>query len=423
MPENIVLSTGKIVLALVVVLGFGHLGGVLARVLRQPPVVGECLFGLFLGPALIAMVHAGRPGPALPGEVTEALTLLAHAGLAWFLAGVAHELRPKADDLSRRAITLVSVGTLVPSALVGLLFAGWLRSTGDPQLLARAPWSAQLLMICLSMMVTAVPVLARIIIDRGLASTAPARLALTAAVIADTAVWLLLAVALGLASGTERDVVTAVGVLAAGACIAVLVRPLLRSERISRCCARYPLVTAVSIGLVALLLFETTAHAGLTGVPGAVLAGLAVPAGQEGTGWPAAVHKVVMTGRGLVPVYFVMTGLQVFSGPMPALPGTVTATLLAIAGKIGGGYLGARLGGSSAKDGLLVGVLVNTRGLTEIVVLQAGFTAGLLSPALFVALLLMALITTVITGPLLSVTGGRRATVQPGSVEVHRATQ
>ncbi|GAA1959240.1 cation:proton antiporter [Amycolatopsis minnesotensis] len=404
-----VLAAGQVLLALAAALGLGCLGRVLARLLRQPPVIGEIVFGLFAGPAVVLVAHR-RTGtaPVLPGAVTEALTVVGHAGLALFLVGVAHELRPRTGRLSRRAVVWVTAGTLVPPVASGLLFAWWVRSSGDPGLRTVAAWPAQLLMICVALTVTAVPVLARILVDRGLTATPAGRLAMTAAIVADAAAWILLAITLGFATGSAGGVVTAVWVVAAGLAVSVLARPVLRLDRVARAAARHPWPAAVVIGTVALGMAAGTEHAGLTGVLGAVLAGLAIPGGSRAGGWAVAVGKVVAAGRLLVPVYFVTAGLRVFAGPLPALSwwAVVLATALAITGKVGGGYLGARLGGLPRREGVRIGVLVNTRGLTEIVLLQTGFTAGLLSPALFVALVVMALVTTVLTGPLLSFAGG-----------------
>ena len=125
--------------------------------------------------------------------------------------------------------------------------------------------------------------------------------------------------------------------------------------------------------------------------------GLAIPAG----GWDAVVRRVTRAGRLLVPVFFVVTGITVFAGQFGSTPwfAIVLATALGIVGKVGGGYLGARIGGAPASDAVRVGVLVNTRGLTELVVLQAGYGAGILTAPVFLALVVMALVTTAMTGP------------------------
>nr|AKQ20694.1 putative cation/H+ antiporter [uncultured bacterium] len=150
---------------------------------------------------------------------------------------------------------------------------------------------------------------------------------------------------------------------------------------------------------------------GLTPIFGAFLAGLMIP---KGPAWERVAGLIGGTGRVFVPVFFVVAGMTLATGGIGALPwsGVVLAVLLGIAGKVGGGYLGARWGGEDRLTSVRIGVLVNTRGLTEIVVLQVGYTAGLLTPGLFVALLVMALVTTTLTGPLLDLIVRRRVLLE-----------
>jgi Kef-type K+ transport system membrane component KefB len=145
----------------------------------------------------------------------------------------------------------------------------------------------------------------------------------------------------------------------------------------------------------------TAVHSlGLTAIFGAFLAGVVVPRDEA---WSRVVALVSRVGRAFVPVFFVVAGTTLSTSGVSAFPwiGVALALALGVLGKVGGGYAGARWGGEDAVTSLRVGVLVNTRGLTEIVVLQIAFTAGLLTPGLFVALLVMALVTTALTGPLL----------------------
>ncbi|MEU4746511.1 cation:proton antiporter, partial [Actinosynnema sp. NPDC023658] len=170
---------------------------------------------------------------------------------------------------------------------------------------------------------------------------------------------------------------------------------------------RHPRATGVAIAAVALLTAFQLEHWGLTAVFGAFVVGLALPGGA----WEKVARPVMSFGRLLVPVFFVVAGMGVANAPRGSVPwaAILIATGLAILGKVGGGYAGARLAGQDRRTSLSVGVLVNTRGLTEIVVLQAGYSAGLLSVQLFLALVVMALATTGMTGPLLSLIERTRA--------------
>ena len=146
----------------------------------------------------------------------------------------------------------------------------------------------------------------------------------------------------------------------------------------------------------------TVERLGLTAIFGAVLVGLAIPAGKDGP-WTATAASVAKAGRALVPVFFVVTGITVLTSAFAAASWAliVIATTLGALGKLGGGYLGARRGGQSRRTSARVGVLMNTRGLTELIVLKVGYSAGILSAPLFLALVVMALTTTAMTGPLL----------------------
>jgi Kef-type K+ transport system membrane component KefB len=130
------------------------------------------------------------------------------------------------------------------------------------------------------------------------------------------------------------------------------------------------------------------------------------------------VHWVTRLGLAFVPVFFVETGLEVFAKPFPGIPwlAMIVVTVLAMLGKLGGGYAGARLGGYSRITSARVGALLNTRGLTEIVALQAGFHAGILTASMFLVCLVMALVTTCATGPLMTWTNRTQRRVAPATV-------
>jgi Kef-type K+ transport system membrane component KefB len=149
----------------------------------------------------------------------------------------------------------------------------------------------------------------------------------------------------------------------------------------------------------------TVEHSGMTAILGAVLAGFAIPASEP---WADAVGEVLTGGERLIPIYFVVSGITVLTkGFATASASLICLAILAgLAGKIAGGYTGARLGGLDTVDSLRVGVLMNTRGLTELLVLQVGYNAGVLTAPLYLALVVMALVTTLLAGPLLQLIDG-----------------
>jgi Kef-type K+ transport system membrane component KefB len=417
-------TIGHTAAALVVVLAVGYLGRRAARLAGQPSVVGEIAVGMLVGPALLGWVWPQAKPVLLPAPVLDALTWIGHAGLVLYLVGVAHELRLDRSRLRDRAIPWTAAGSLLPSLVAGLALAGWLLWDGSPELRGHTPVAAFVLMVAIAMAVSAVPVLARILTDRGLTTTRSGRLALTSAALIDAVAWLVLAVVLAIAKGGEGGIVLAATVLVVGLAVTVGVRRLLAATPVGRAAGRLPWVVTVLVGGAALGSAALAEEWGLTAIFGAFVVGLMLPAGAPH--WDAPVRRVSKLGLWLVPIFFVTTGLKLWtgSGGLPWLV-AVVATVLAIVAKIGGGYLFSRWGGEDRRRSLRVGVLLNTRGLTEIVLLQAGYNAGVITPALYLALLVMALVTTAMTGPLLTATdrflpGGDR---KPRQEAAHAITE
>ncbi|MFI9008473.1 cation:proton antiporter [Actinosynnema sp. NPDC053489] len=397
------LRAAHVVVVLAVVLVAAYLGRVAARATRQPEVVGEILAGILVVPAVLAVGGAPALAAVLPTDVVSPLKVLGQVGLVLFLVGVAHELRHGGTTLGARAVGWVTVGAFVPALLTGLVMAAWVVWVADPDLRGDAPTAALVLMVAVALSVTAVPVLARVLRDRGMTDTRSGRLAMASAVVTDSAAWVLLVLAIGISGG----VLVSLALVGVGAAVTAVGRVALRGRVPTALAERFPALTAAAVAAVALLAAFEFEHRGLTAVFGAFAVGLAVPGGV----WSRAVHLVMTTGRLLVPVFFVVAGMGVANAPRGSVPwaAILVAVALAVVGKVGGGYAGARLAGEDRRTAVKVGVLVNTRGLTEIVVLQAGYSAGLLSARLFLALVVMALATTGLTGPLLSLIERTRA--------------
>jgi K+:H+ antiporter len=393
-----------VVAVLVVVLAAALLGRLAARAARQPEVIGEILAGILVVPVVVAVAGHGALAALMPPDVLGVLKYIGKIGLVLFLVGVAHELRRGGGGLGSRSVGWVTIGSFFPALASGLVFAGWVLWSGDGVLRGSAPALSLVLMIAVALSVTAVPVLARILEDRDMMAGRNGKLSMAAAVFTDSTAWLLLVVAMGTASGGWGGVVRSLVVLAVGVAIALLGRILLRGSTAGTLAARFPRLLSVAVAVAALVVAIEMEHWGLTAVFGAFVVGLAMPDGEGAERWEEVTRPVASLGRLFVPVFFVVAGMGLFATPSSSLPwfAAALATALAILGKVGGGYLGARLGGETRRDAVTIGVLMNTRGLTEIVVLQAGYSAGLLSAALFLALVVMALVTTGLTGPLLS---------------------
>jgi Kef-type K+ transport system membrane component KefB len=402
MSAALVLRGANVLAALVVILLIGLAGRQVARWLRQPEVIGEIVGGLAAGPLAVALLGAGRFHLLLPADVLSVLKLFGEIGLILLLVGVAHELRVGGERLPRRAVVWVAVGSFVPSLVLGAVLGVWLARSGDHSLRGDSPVPALVLMVAVTMAITAVPVLARILTDRNMTRSLPGRLAMTGAIAMDTGGWLLLAVAVGLRSGRLAGFLHAMVVLACGALAALAIRRVLRTEAAGRFCERLPRTTAVALAAVAIAMALTVEHLGLTSILGAALVGLAVPA-AESSPWAKPVEWVTAVGKALVPVFFVVTSVTVLVKALSSAPWPLMVTVIALAtlGKAGGGYLGARMGGQPTTTSLRVGALMNTRGLTELIVLQVGYSTGILTAPLMLTMIVMALVTTALTGPFL----------------------
>lgn len=401
---------------LAVVLLLARAGRAAARRLRQPEVIGETVVGLAAGPAVLHLLGQDVFDTVLPGTQLEALKWISKIGLVLFLVGLAHELRA-GSGVAGRSTLWVAAGSLVPPLFAGTLLTGYVLLADDPAVRGTAPFPSFLLMVAVTMSITAVPVLARILADRGLSTTPTGRLALAAAVVIDSVGWLLCMVAIGLAAGSASGVLHSFLALGLGAVGALAVRYGVRVPAVARMCARLPRTAAVALGSVALALALTVEHLGMTAILGAALVGLALPPG-ESTPWTPVVASLSRAGRALVPAFFVVTGITVLNKAFSQLSwGLLAVTiLLAFAGKGVGGYAGARLSGEPREASRRIAVLMNARGLTELIVLQAGLSAGVLTAPLALALTLMAVVTTAATGPLLGLLDRGRRSPEPAPV-------
>jgi Kef-type K+ transport system membrane component KefB len=390
---------GLTALTLAVVVPATLLGRRAARLLRQPGIVGEIMACLLAG-GLLAAALGPRPHDV---EGWRLLETVGHLGLALFLVKAVHEIRGggAGRQLGRALLWTAAGSALLPMAC-GALFALWVLHSGDPTLQGDAPAGVLVLMLAISLAVTAVPVLAGIMEDRNLQHTPTGRLAMAVAVTIDAVTWGLLAIAVGIASGGGR--MTPYAVFVAGLLLSWAARCAAGTGAARAWAGRVsPAVPVAVTAVVAAGTALGTARLGLTDVLGAVLVALALPADGEDGVWTRAARTVGGWGRAVLPLLFTVTGVGLGAAPLGTFSGAAVllALALAVAGKLVGSYLGAWLGGRPRRARLQLAALLNARGLTEIAVLQIGYQAGILAPALYLALVVMALVTTAISGPLL----------------------
>jgi K+:H+ antiporter len=392
-----------IALAAVIVTGQG-LARILAR-FRQPPVIGEVIAGILLGPSLLGPDISSR---ILPPSVAPSLGIIAQVGVVLYMFLVGLELHlGVVRERAREIVTIAFSGIAVPF-LLGLWIAVGLYARLAPP---EVPFLSFSLFMGVAMAVTAFPVLARILADRGLSTTPLGVLALACAAVGDATAWCLLAFIVGVAHAKVSDGVR----VAAGAAVYVsvmlaLVRPLV-VRLANRWEGRAVTREAAAVLFIALLVSAAATEAiGIHAIFGAFLLGAIVP--HDCT----LAHAMVRQLRDLVtvlllPAFFAFAGMRtridLLSGAeLWLMCGLII--VVATAGKFGGTFLAARLTGYGTREAAALGALMNTRGLMELIVLNIGLELGVISQTLFAMLVLMALVTTMATSPILAMVGPRR---------------
>ncbi|WP_097221427.1 MULTISPECIES: cation:proton antiporter [unclassified Streptomyces] len=386
------------------ILAVGHGAGWLAQRLKQPYIVGQLAAGIALGPSLLGSAAPDAYTVLFPREIGTALTGLAQFALVVFLFAVGYELDLKIlGDRARTVVTVALASFVVPMAVgsgCALLFRQQLRQLDMPGLTV-----GMVLFAGVALSITAVPVLTAIVRENDLADTVPGILAVSAAGLLDVIGWTVLAgTMLDSDSGEHLLGWQGRALIAAGFVVLMLLaaRPVLR-RLLWRTRMEPSLRLALLIGF-ACASASVTQFLGLHAICGALLAGIVCPREDDGTLDPDLLRPLHVVGSLLVPYFFVFSGQSVTLNSMNTT-GWLTllvVTLLAVITKIGSGTVAARLGGVDRDDARTVGVLLSARGLTELIALNAGFQAGLVSKPLYTVLVFMALATTLLTQPLLN---------------------
>jgi K+:H+ antiporter len=402
--------------ALAAVVLLGRVLGRVFRVIHQPPVIGEVVAGIVLGPSLLGRIWPDAYAFILPPSVAPSLGLLSQLGVVLYMFLVGVELDSdmfRGRIRSTAAIALASIA--LPFAL-GVWLAGQVYAELAPSAVKYTHFE---LFVGVAMSITAFPVLARILADRGITQTALGRLALTCAAIADVTAWCLLALVVGIVQSSEgRGLLTSVLTIAFIAVMFGLVRPV--AVRVSRRWeTREPDRAAIAIVLVAVLLSALTTEAiGVHAIFGAFLLGAVIP--HDGALARALERRIeYLVTILLLPAFFAFAGMRTEIGLLTSATAWLTCAaiiIVATAGKFGGTMLAARITGHDWRRSTELGILMNTRGLMELIVLNLGLDLGIISPALFTMMVLMALVTTMATTPLLSAVQGAASVRAPMEV-------
>jgi Kef-type K+ transport system membrane component KefB len=390
----------RLVIALAIVVVATRLVGALARKAGQSAVVGEIAAGILLGPSVFGALAPEASAVLLPPAIIPPLQVLAELGVVFFMFRIGLELDTAALARDARTAFGIAQASIVLPALMGIALSWKLHPSLAGPGVAFWPFA---LFVGVSMAVTAFPVLARILLDFGLLRTPLGAMAMSVAAIDDVTAWCLLAAVTGLVRA-EPGAWIYTAVLAP---VFALVMLTFGRALLARLASAPSSPWRVALLIAGMLASAAATHAiGIHAIFGAFLFGALVPVQA-----PLA-HAASSAIGGLVglmmPAFFAVTGLRTEVGLIngAAAWGTCLVVLtVACAGKIGGAYLSARWAGVPAREAAALGALMNTRGLVGLVVINLGLSLGVITPAFFAMLVLMALTTTAMTSPLLQALG------------------
>lgn len=392
-----------LLIQIIAVLLMVRLFGFLFKHIGQPGVIGEIVAGIVLGPSVLGYFFPDVFQALFPPESLTNLELLSQVGLVLFMFVIGMELDFSVlKNKINETLVISHAGILVPFFL-GIVASYWIY---EEYAAAQTAFLQFALFIGISMSITAFPVLARIIQERNMTKTSLGTLAIASAANDDVTAWCLLAVVIAIAkAGTFASALYAIGLTALYIIIMfMVVRPFLK--KVGEVYANQEVINKTFVALILLILIISSTLTEIIGIHalfGAFMAGVVMP--------PSIGFRKVMMEKVedialvfFLPLFFAFTGLRTEIGLInsPALWGVCLLLItVAVAGKLGGCAVAARLVGESWKDSFTIGTLMNTRGLMELVALNIGYEMGVLPPSIFVILVIMALVTTFMTTPLL----------------------
>jgi Kef-type K+ transport system membrane component KefB len=391
-----------VLVALVAVLVVARALGAVFRTLHQPQVMGEVVAGILLGPSFLGWLAPGLASQVLPASIAPYLAVISQVGVVLYMFLVGLELDTNLLRQRTQSSIAISHASILAPFLLGAALALWLY----PHYAApHVPFTVFALFLGVAMSVTAFPVLARILTDRGMQKSPMGVLALACAAVDDVTAWCLLAFVVGVAHADPRNLLFTLATTAAFILFLLLVARrgalwLVRRREAQGHTTRDMFALVCGSLLLASL---ATERIGIHGLFGAFLLGALIPHDS------ALARDIREKCEDLVvvlllPVFFAFTGMRTQIGLLNG-SGYWLACLLIIAvaslGKFGGSFLAARWTGSNVREAASLGVLLNTRGLMELIVLNVGLDLGVLSPALFAMFVIMAVVTTLVTTPIL----------------------
>ncbi|GHO83168.1 cation:proton antiporter domain-containing protein [Dictyobacter formicarum] len=399
--------TGQIFLQLVIILLVVQAFGYLCQRLGQQWVVGEILAGLALGPSLLGLLFPALQAQLFAANTLPTLQTLGDIGLVLYMFSLGAQLDISLlVHQSRKALFVSGAGMLFP-LLLGAGLAPFLYTSLAG---ANATPIAFILLMGIVMSITAFPVLARLLVDKGMLDTKIGSIAIASASIGDVVAWCLLAIVASIitSKGIFASLLTVVETIAFTLTMGLAVRPLLKY--VARKIQSQQTFIAFSILLLLVSAYISNVI-GIHPVFGAFIAGIILPRNVFFTNHVRHIDQ--LNSFLFLPLFFVFSGLRTQVAQIQGLDLWLVCLLIiviACVGKICGGTLAVRLSGDTWREALAVGVLMNTRGLVELIVLNLGLELKVLSPALFSMLVLMAITTTMLSSPLLTMLGYKNKT-------------
>lgn len=399
--HNLGHGLARLMLQIILIVLIARFFGMLFLKIKQPAVIGEILAGIVLGPSLLGSYFPEISSFLFPQESFQSLQILSQVGLIFFMFIIGMELDLKILKNKAHAAVVISHASIIFPYFLGVCLAYFLYESFASSDIS---FTAFALFMGIAMSITAFPVLARIIQERGMTKTSLGAMAITCAAADDVTAWCILAAVVAIVkAGSFSSAIFTMGFsLLYVLFMLLLVQPFLK--RIGDIYITKEILNKKIVALVFLILLGSsylTEIIGIHALFGAFLAGVVMPQNLN--------FKRLLTDKIedislvlLLPLFFVLTGLRTEIGLLnnANLWGTcVLIVLTAIVGKFGGSAIAAKVVGQSWKDSLSLGALMNTRGLMELVVLNIGYDLKILNPEIFAMMVLMALFTTFMTGP------------------------
>ena len=397
-------SLSVLLLQIIAIIFTARVFGFLFRKIGQPTVIGEIAAGIFLGPSVLGLTFPSYNAFLFPQNSLGILQLFTQLGLMLFMFVVGMEVDLKILKSKAGNAIVISHASIIIPYTMGMGLAYFLYKKYAP---ANTDFLSFSLFIGIAMSITAFPVLARIIKERNMGSTRIGNLAITCAAADDITAWCILAAVISIAkagSAMSALFTIALSILYVLAMFKIM-RPILQKIT-NKWFYKENLTVNMLAFMIGILLISSfiTELIGIHALFGAFLAGVIMPSTNNFRRLLIERTEYISITL-LLPLFFAFSGLRTQIGLLNTIDAWMVCAailIVAIAGKFGGSFFAAKFVGESWKDSIIIGALINTRGLMELVVLNTGYDLGIISSEIFTMMVIMVLVTTCMTGPILN---------------------